>query len=195
VADGHGGAVGHGVVFDPERHCGGKTRKGTPCTKTKGFGTDHVGVGSCKHHGGSTPTHQKAAAREQARIMGEAMDVEPHEALLSCVRITAGEVAYCSALVADLEKATESTMFGEVLNIWIQVRQKAVFALAKYSKMALDAGVAERQVQMAERYGQMLADLIGGILGDLDLTPAQQKKAPKVVRGHLQVLEGGAQAA
>jgi len=175
--------------------CGAKTRAGAACKKVAGFGTDHVGRGRCKFHGGSTPNHQKSAALEEAKIMGEEMDVDPLDALLWCVRIAAGEIAYCSAQIAQLEQPTVSTMFGPKLNMWIETRQVAVNQLAKYSKMALDAGVAERQVQMAERFGEMLAELIGAILGDLDLTPGQKRKAPKIVRGHLQALEGGAKAA
>lgn len=35
--------------------CGAKTRKGTPCKARAGHGTDHVGQGKCKLHGGATP--------------------------------------------------------------------------------------------------------------------------------------------
>lgn len=175
----------------PHGDCGAKTRSGGKCKKQKGWGTDHLGTGRCKLHGGNTSSGQAAAAKEAAVIMGEQLDVDPHDALLTCVRIAAGEVAYCSKEIGQLEKATESTMFGEQLNIWIQVRQKAMLSLAKFSKMALDAGVAERQVQVAERYGEMLATLISGILGDLALTKAQQKKAPAIVTRHLQALEAG----
>lgn len=183
----HGGRKAHGA-------CGAKTRSGGKCKKQKGWGTDHLGNGRCKLHGGSTANGEKSAAKEAATIMGEMLDVEPHEALLTCVRIAAGEVAYCSTQIGDLEKATESTMFGEKLNVWIEVRQGAVAQLAKYSKMALDAGVAERQIQLAERYGEMLATLISGILGDLGLSKPQQEKAPVIVTKHLQLLEGASAA-
>lgn len=175
--------------------CGAKTRAGGLCKKVAGFGTDHVGRGRCKFHGGSTPNHQKSAALEEAKIMGEEMDVDPLDALLWCVRIAAGEIAYCSAQIGELKKPTESTMFGKKLDMWIEVRQVAVAQLAKYSKMALDAGVAERQVQLAERYGEMLAELIGGILGELKLTKAQKQKAPEIVGRHLRLIEGDAKAA
>jgi hypothetical protein len=170
--------------------CGAKTRGGGKCKKQKGWGTNHLGSGRCKLHGGNTSSGEASAAKEAALIMGEALDIEPHEALITCVRIAAGEVAYCSREIAGLEKATEPTAFGAVLNIWIKTRQVAMAQLAKYSKMALDAGVAERQVQLAERYGEMLATLISGILGDLELTKKQQKAAPAIVTTHLQLLEG-----
>jgi hypothetical protein len=37
------------------RTCGAKTRKGTSCQARAGHGTDHVGQGKCKLHGGATP--------------------------------------------------------------------------------------------------------------------------------------------
>ena len=35
-------------------YCGAKTRAGTACKKTAGWGTDHVGTGRCKLHGGKS---------------------------------------------------------------------------------------------------------------------------------------------
>ncbi|GAH55293.1 unnamed protein product, partial [marine sediment metagenome] len=32
--------------------CGAKTRRGKPCQHEAGWGTDHVGEGKCKQHGG-----------------------------------------------------------------------------------------------------------------------------------------------
>ena len=34
--------------------CGAKTKAGTPCKLTAGHGTDHVGAGKCKLHGGAS---------------------------------------------------------------------------------------------------------------------------------------------
>lgn len=36
------------------KYCGGKTRKGTKCKRPAGWGTDHVGSGKCKLHGGAS---------------------------------------------------------------------------------------------------------------------------------------------
>lgn len=35
--------------------CGATNRQGTPCQRPAGWGTDHVGIGKCKLHGGKTP--------------------------------------------------------------------------------------------------------------------------------------------
>ena len=37
------------------RYCGAKNRKGTPCRLRAGWGTNHVGYGRCKLHGGLSP--------------------------------------------------------------------------------------------------------------------------------------------
>ncbi len=48
---------GHGA-----NHCGAKRRDGRLCEQPAGFGTQHVGIGRCKFHGGSTPTQVQHAA-------------------------------------------------------------------------------------------------------------------------------------
>jgi hypothetical protein len=64
-------------------------------------------VGCCSLHGGNTPTHRKAAEREQARqavaTYGLPVEVDPREALLQEVHRTAGHVAWLGQLVAELE--------------------------------------------------------------------------------------------
>lgn len=39
--------------------CGAKTRKNTPCEQPAGWGTNHVGEGRCKLHGGKAPQVEK----------------------------------------------------------------------------------------------------------------------------------------
>jgi hypothetical protein len=57
--------------------------------------------------------------------------------------------------------------------------------------MAISLGIAERAVKLAETYGEMLAQLIQGILGDLELTDEQRAKAPVIVRRHLIAIDSG----
>lgn len=195
--------------------CGAKKKQGPgTCTKVAGFGTDHVGTGHCKWHGGSSPGGIEYAAKQQMAIMGAPVDdLQPHEALIFCVRLTAGEVRYCQMKILELsdvdavvrpetEKTedyetedgrmgthTSTTVHKEELNLWVKVRIGAVERLARYSKMALDAGVEERRIQLAENWAEDTARLLKGILGDLKLTPKQKERAPEIIQKHLLALE------
>jgi len=48
--------------------CGATKRQGdkAPCRKPAGWGTSHVGFGTCKLHGGSTPASSKHAEKQRA---------------------------------------------------------------------------------------------------------------------------------
>ena len=197
--------------------CGADNRSGGSCRKTAGWGTGHSGVGRCKFHGGCTPNHELsgaiALARREAAVMGRPLSIEPHEAIIECIRIAAGEVAYSSSQIAGLEdaeavgpvqtsrplkeeKGAENaevyvTEYGPpAVNIWIEVRHRAMDRLVNYSKIALAAGVAERQVRIAEQQGQMLAQVIRGVLEDLGVD--KRPEAPAVVRKHLALIQGQA---
>jgi uncharacterized protein YjcR len=41
-------------LHDDRNICGAKTRAGTPCQQKAGWGTNHVGEGRCKLHGGAS---------------------------------------------------------------------------------------------------------------------------------------------
>lgn len=190
--------------------CGAPTKgTGKPCTQPAGWGTGHPGVGHCKRHLGNTPAHAKAAAVAEARAMGYPIDVTPNEALIHCVRVAAGEVHYCSLQIQELElkdvvvthqstkKGVEKSELTDLeetsnaaeLNIWIRARHEAMDRLARYSKMALDAGVAERTVRLAEQWAEQIAPAFKLLLDGLGLTKAQEKKAPQLVRAAVQSLE------
>lgn len=149
---------------------------------------------------------------EVRRVMGPAVEIDPMDALLVCVKIAAGEVAYATHKIEEL---TEEDAIGQEeivskheatggdkeeswietnrnpisLHIWIRTRRESMDRLAKYAKMAVDAGIAERQVKLAESAGDELAVAIREILDGLNLTLEQEKKAPDIVRGALVKLE------
>lgn len=199
---------GKGSGSTPEQRdrnalCGALKRNGKPCRLYAGQGTDHLGIGCCRLHGGNSPNHKKhavmtrareeaAAAHkyllEQAMSFGMVLDVEPVEALLMSLRLSYGHMAWLRFEIGQMSNEEKVTMTGRVyLRMWDEERER----VARIAKSALDAGVQERQIQLAERYGSMLADLIKGILGDteLRLTPAQQRVIPGVLRRHLVVMD------
>jgi hypothetical protein len=176
--------------------CNAHTRQGGKCRNPKGQGTDHYGYGPCKYHGGNAPSHKAKAAKDQAILMGAPKEINPLDAMMWCIRLTAGEVEFCSQQLELIEKADwlQDTIVGKQLHIWATERQKAVDRLAKHSKDALALGIAERAVRLAEQYGSSIAKFTKGLLSDLELTQEQQKAAPLLIRKHLALLEGGAPA-
>lgn len=72
---------------------------------------------------------------------------------------------------------------------FVREYEQALERRAKFAKMALDAGVAERQTYLAEQQGEMIADVIRGVLLDLDVF--NHPDAPAVVRRHLAAVPGG----
>lgn len=87
--------------------CGAKKRmsEGT-CGMHAGWGTDHVGYGRCKRHGGNTVTHRMAAA---AQIEEEARRDTPYEDLIK--RADLGD------LIKELKKRSDITDITEELAV------------------------------------------------------------------------------
>lgn len=185
--------------------CGAKKRNGDPCrAKPIPGGT------RCVRHGGKAPQVRAAAARRVALqtldhemtvlgIRDQYPDVDPAAALLRVVSSTHAEVLYLEQRVAELddqdlawgkvqhekgvgpegpidkttEKATEHVLVTQL--------RDARDRLARYSTMALRAGIEERRVRMAEDNAALIAGAIQRVLAALDLTETQQAQVPTVV--------------
>jgi hypothetical protein len=201
--------------------CGAKTKsKAGTCQKAKGWGTDHLGVGRCKFHGGASPQAQVAGvvelARREAIVMGQPIDIDPHEAILQAVRIAWGEVTYCSERIADLDTAvvqplaektrplshgkdgesssetvTEVTTSRDAkLHIWVEARHAALDRAVTYSKIALAAGIEERKVRIAEAEAQLLAEAFKEFAKAMGHNPADPQVRAAMRHG-LTVVAGG----
>lgn len=200
--------------------CGADTAKGTPCRKEAGWGTEHPGVGPCKSHDTGWAVMRADTKVERyarpllAKLTGYDVDVNPMDGLLMCVRITAAEVAYFSERIAALgeeaivmrpsvtrttvkQKGTETEKQvvrverEEELNLWMKARRASMRDHAHFCKMALDAGIDERMVQVQESVGEALAGAVRSILDDLRLTKEQREHAPEIVRRHLRLIGTG----
>jgi hypothetical protein len=153
--------------------CGGRTRRGTECGREPGWGTDHVGFGRCKLHGGCTPNGKAQGARLMALAelgpMGGEVDVNPLDALLYTVRRGSGLAALyrlqAEACAAD----------GKDAAMYADLEAKALADLARWAKMAIDAGVAERMVRIAEGTGERLASALEEALEGVELPPGQRQ--------------------
>ena len=154
--------------------CGAKKRDGSgdPCRRPAGWGTDHLGFGTCKLHGGSTPNAGRHAitleAARQVEAWGGRLDVSAPEALLELVQSKAAEVAYWNWRVGGLSEDERAgllvaeTTFGEgpqgpvdtvtrkvAPHVFVVLLHKAQDQLASFSAAALRAGVDEALLRLA----------------------------------------------
>lgn len=184
---------------------------GKECERPAGYGTDHPGLGRCNLHGGNLPAHIKHQANaELSLLVEEPVHMDPNEALLWCVSLAAQDVRWINFQIASIEEhehivapvkeATETgeSPQGEVdktittkeparLHFLIKERFSAEERLARYSKMALDAGVAERLVKMAEQMAGLIAPLLNEVLEHFNIDPSE---ARPVIEKHMRTLEG-----
>ncbi|MCU1613130.1 MAG: hypothetical protein JWO98_670, partial [Frankiales bacterium] len=112
------------------------------------------GGGVCRFHGGAAVQVER---RREARLVVAAArtmysedfaEREPGEVLLAAVRDVDAIVQQIKRQVERREELTGTDLLA--LGDWLD-------RAAKLSKAALDAGVQERQVRLAEQQGQLLA--------------------------------------
>src|SRR3954468_7184152 len=206
--------IGKGADRHDLGRCGARKRQGEgTCEQVAGWGTDHVGAGHCKLRGGSTPKQAavavpraiEARARAAVATYGVPVDTTATQALLDEVQRTAGHVAWLGDRVREIELVaatdrehplvwgvTKEKHGGEdrgiteeaAPSVWLRLYQQERGHLVKVCEAAIRAGIEERRVQLAERQGVLVAQVIKRILGDLQLSPEQSARVPEVVPRH-----------
>jgi len=182
------------------------SRTGAPCKRRPMQGQQVCGT-----HGGKAPQNLAAAERRMAEIraleavdnFGLSREIDAKDALLEELYRTAGAVDWLHAQVLALPKEDitwgttqeehvgsgewkgKNTTKAAAVNVWVQLWQEERKHLVAVSKAAISAGIEERRVLLAEQQGALLASVIKGILGDLQLTPAQAAAAPRIVADRL----------
>lgn len=186
--------------------CGGK-RKNRPecCRRPAGWGTDHPGIGRCKLHGGSTPSHQASARAEQARrTEAEALaalarlDLPPMtDPLTALGRLAAESVAWLELLreqVAQLESVVgpdhqgDERIRGKVLLMERGMDRAQKFA-GELARLNLDERIAGMHALVLVRQGELMAGLVRAILARLGLTAGQWELVGQVVPEEFRALD------
>ena len=164
------------------------------CRNIAGMGTDHLGRGRCKWHLGNSANHQIADISAEvnaraAQTYGEPIDIDPGTALLQEVHRTSGHVAWLNGRLAEASSMTDrdAQVIGQ---LYIREREH----LTRVCKTALDAGIAERHVRLAEQQGQLIAHVVIATLHDLGLSSAQMTVARGLVGTKLRELSSASTA-
>lgn len=169
----------------------------------------------CPSHGGKRELARRRRAEVESelkvrRYLGKRAEgvPDPGRVLLEEVARTASIVAWLEDKVAGLASddqvgwgVTEvvdssvegsegrTTKMSAQMSVWVDMLQRERSHLVKACQVAIQAGLQERQVRVAEAQGALVAGVIRGILGDLLLTQAQWSLVQEVVPRHLRLLK------
>lgn len=191
--------------------CSAHNQLGQPCGKRA-----CIGLTVCASHGGANPNavakrqrfKEEEAARRELSVLGRPQSVDPGQALLDLISWKHAEVVALRQRVqdvgesdlvwstteeADIDAAqwpgTNSTR-SATPHVWWRMLREAENQLAAFASAAHRAGIAEREVRLAEKQGEMVAGVIRRVLARLDLSAAQQVLVGQVVPAELRALAG-----
>jgi len=179
-------------------------RRGDLCGRTAGAGTEHAGVGRCWQHGGNTEAGRREGAWIVAHGFARALDVTPWEALLTAVKIAAGRVAWIESKLATVaedrqleppnndslaEPGRDSDHQGTNVNYWVKQAEVWHERLARVSKLAIDAGVAERLVRQLELEAELMLRATSLTFDELGLDDDTRQRALGIMSRNLLALE------
>jgi hypothetical protein len=135
--------------------------------------------------------YEAAERLKQAHDAGDLKIDEDNEEIAETARrdldriFNTGGVA---ALVGNTYGAAKDVgvyVTGEAIRGLADLEAKERERCANFATKAVAAGLAERQVRLAERQGELLAQVIRGVLDELGLSAEQKQLAPEVVRRYL----------
>lgn len=177
----------------PGPKCGAKKRQGEGfCGLAAGWGTDHVGEGKCKLHGGSMGNHRKKAAKAKLerdmKTLGIPVNVPPAQGLLEEIARTLGEMMWLRSLIIESGERDPEELFvsrreltrtedGPLGVTTVQEAERSPAAAVVFEKylqwktlyckevaLALANNIAERQIDMAERMADLHGQLVAAAL-------------------------------
>jgi len=162
--------------------CVGKNRRGEPCGKWAVRGAT-----VCRSHGAASP-HVKARAAVRAEILDWGLNdatEDPGAILLRLVTQSAARAqryaaeledlvdaeGLAAAMVGDTVVATKygTEKSGEYIRGLAQLEAQERDRCVNFATKAIAAGLAERQVRLAERQGEMLAAVVTAALAEVAL--------------------------
>jgi len=125
-----------------------------------------------------------------AHLIARQLDISPWEALLLAVKRAAGWSYFYETKLAELADGNDDELRpGGSHHDWVVALERVTDKLARYSKMAVDAGVAAMLVQQARNEGEQIAQVLNAALGAVELTDEQETKMRQAMRNALMSLD------
>jgi hypothetical protein len=199
---------------DPDNQTNGKWCKGDPTPQYPGGTCGNYPVkGSMvcyqTHGGKAEQVRRKGRERLQEQKAGEALEklrgdlklaggrleISNVDAMLWMVESTAWNVAFYEDQVRLLEtnQLIEKTMFGPVLNMWVDLLNKEKDRLAKYAHDCLKIGLEAKRVELRQQEAEAYMTAQIASWDALGLNAEQRQLAANSIQGSLRkfrVIEG-----
>lgn len=149
-------------IREPDTTCNARKKDGSGhCTNVAGWGTDHVGTGRCKLHGGASLAgrehpgykHGRRSMTLPRRMLSDFQDALTDETLLSL----RGDIALVDSRLTDLLRRVDT---GEAGSLWRQAR----VAMTKF-KAARESSSMEPETKrrvMAESLDELESIILRG---------------------------------
>lgn len=176
-----------GEQLNPSRRCIATARRtGEQCKQAA-----ILGGNVCQKHGGSAPQVRRAADRRRAEAealelgtrLALGREIHPLQALLDAVSTAAAMREVLERLVSELGGEGGAQLAGRnhlgdgAPHVYVVMLRDWTKTSIQASKAALDAGVDERRVRLAEVEGRDLASVVQAAVDACDPSPEQRAKA------------------
>jgi hypothetical protein len=107
--------------------------------------------------------------------MGVAVRIDPEQALIEQVWESAGNVAFLRARVQALTEVARPSRWGKTeAHVFVRMYDAERDRLARICKLALDAGIAERAITLAEQQADAMVTVVNRVLDALELSGEQR---------------------
>lgn len=195
--------TGGEITEGRDRFCGARKRGAVEgaCRRPAGWGTDHVGAGPCKLHGGATSAHTVAAQRVLAeravRTFGLPISDKPASlALLDEFAWILGHVAWLRDRVQESDP--EALVWGKQSedhktasefpgidvkylaspSVWLELYHRYHRLLLDYGKTIETLNLDKRKLDMAQEMGAQFGQRIQVFIASLHLSADQVALVP-----------------
>lgn len=197
------------LPFPRHNHpCCPHVKNGVQCKAPAGSRTTHWGTGKCSRHEGSFKYYNLKQVRLYVQqkldsgLYGDPLQISPDEALLLEVHRTAGHVEWLRQTIQQMGEERDSAnrdskgvlyqytpAMGVTASGILQLYKEERQHLVRCCKAAIDGGVAQRRVEIAQQQAQLMAHVMLSLVNDseLGLEYEQQLKARKLIRKHLEL--------
>jgi len=170
---------------------------GAPCLKWPARGGT-----VCSKHGGSAPqvklqNRQRLALAEAAKLLGAPTEIAAVEALQHVLWIAYRDLAFWRGAVDSLDERERLVVRGaqgaSMAHVYVKQYNDAQERTARFAKLALDAGIEERQVRVLEEQATMVAEVgrrfVAKVAITLGLSREQAAEIRDLFRRELAVIE------